>query len=81
MSAEIIEEPELVQETEAMDTETFALHMEYRHLESLAGMIPLWFTDDYVEECYRAFHRQLHRFFPNLEHEHGDELCIWNYIN
>lgn len=74
MSAEIIEEdPELVQNTRYMDTELFALHMEHRHPESLAGMIPLWFTDDYVEECYRAFHRQLHRFFPALNHHHGDE--------
>jgi hypothetical protein len=74
MSAEMIEEdPELVQSAGYMDTETFALHMEHRHSGSLAGMIPLWFTDDYVEECYRAFHRQLHRFFPHLNHYHGDK--------
>jgi hypothetical protein len=69
MSAEMIE-PELVQHTDNMDTETFALHMEHRHPESLAGMIPLWFTDDYVEECYRSFHRQLHRFNQRLGHGH-----------
>ena len=72
MTAEMIEQPELVQATDDMDTETFALHMEHRHPDSLAGMIPLWFSSDYVEACYRAFHRTLHRLWHNYEHEHEE---------
>lgn len=80
MSAAMEEEiePELVQPTEFMSTELFAVHMEYRHPESLAGMIPLWFSSDYVEKCYRTFHKTLHRlrvsiFYDKLDHYHGDE--------
>lgn len=77
MSAAMEEEveSELVQATNDMDTETFALHMEHRHPESLAGMIPLWFSSDYVEDCYRSFHRQLHRLrIKNLfGHHHPPE--------
>jgi hypothetical protein len=75
MSAEMAEqeedELELVQHTRWMSTETFARHMEARHPESLAGVPVLWFSSDYVEKCYRAFHRQLHRFlaFPTHRHE------------
>jgi len=79
MSAEM-EEPELelegpdhVQAIEDMDTEIFALHMENRHADSLAGLLKLWFSSDYVEDCYRAFHNQLHRFFYYEDHHHGDE--------
>ncbi len=74
MTAEIVKsDPELIQTIERMDTETFARHMEVRHPESLADMPVLWFSDGYVEECYRAFHRQLHKFRCHLAHYHEED--------
>ncbi len=73
MAAEIIEpNPQLIQAIDWMSTETFARHMEVRHPESLADMPVLWFSSDYVEDCYRSFHRQLHRLYPHLTHYHEE---------
>jgi hypothetical protein len=67
---------ELVQAAEKMDRETFCKHMSLRHEENLGGLPGLdpdpLFTSDYVEDCWRAFHRQLHALHlqENLDHEH-----------
>lgn len=67
----------VVQAAENMDRETFCRHMSFRHEENLGGLPgidpdPL-FTSDYVEDCWRAFHRQLHALHlqENLDHDHG----------
>jgi len=73
MAAKIAEpNPQLIQSIEWMSTETFARHMEVRHPEPLADMPVLWFPTDYVKQCYRAFHRQLHKLYPNLTHYHEE---------
>lgn len=64
-------EAELVQDADNMDTSGFVRHMNYRHKDSLGGLIFL--SDnlgDYVEECYRIFHDRLHVVRVDLEHEH-----------
>ena len=64
-------EKALVVHTDVMDEDAFLLHLQNRHPESLANSITFFVSEDVVD-CYRAFHRQLHRFRIDLPHEHED---------
>lgn len=68
-------ETDLVRAPERMTDEFFAMHMNKRHPESLGGLPYLdhEFTDEYVMKCWRAFHRQLHKWYIDLEHEHAEK--------
>ena len=72
--AEILE-PELVQSADNMTREEFCLHMSFRHEDSLGGMTELnaAVQNDYTEECWRKFHRQLHGPVLRKEHDHVHE--------
>lgn len=67
----------VVQAAENMDRATFCRHMSLRHGENLGGLPGLdpesLFISDYVEECWRAFHRQLHALHlqEDVDHDHG----------
>jgi len=62
---------ELVASTDNMDDETFAKHMMFRHGESLGGLNDLDFTNrPHIAQMYRAFHKKLHQWRVDLEHEH-----------
>jgi hypothetical protein len=71
------EELTVVQAAEKMDRITFCRHMSARHEENLGGLPGLdpdpLFTSDYVEDCWRAFHKQLHALHlqENIDHTHG----------
>ena len=69
--------PELVQNADNMDRETFCLHMTHRHNDSLGGMTELRpdKQTDYTEELWRTFHDRLHsvRIRQELAHEHEQE--------
>jgi hypothetical protein len=71
------EEVITVRAAEDMPRDDFCRHMTLRHDESLGGLDsvdpdPL-FTSDYVEQCWRAFHKQLHALGlqEHLDHKHG----------
>jgi len=59
-----------------MSREDFCRHMTLRHgekLGSLEGIDPNpLFMSDYVEDCWRAYHRQIHelRLQDGLDHVH-----------
>lgn len=60
-----------VRAAEEMDVDTFIMHMNHRHAESIAdGMIarPQFGS---VEQAWRAFHERLHSL-RDLEHEHDE---------
>lgn len=67
-------EPDLVRAPERMTDEFFAMHMNKRHSDSLGGLpfLDSEMTTRYVIRCWRAFHRQLHKWHVNLEHEHAE---------
>lgn len=62
---------------EDMSRADFCRHMTLRHgekLGSLTGIDPdPLFTSDYVEDCWRAYHRQIHelKLQPDLDHYHA----------
>ena len=67
----------LIVSIDGMDSKTFRMHMNHRHGASLgfAGRLPKGFFEDnteYIESCYRAFHRALHRLSVDIEHEHQE---------
>jgi hypothetical protein len=71
----------LVVSIDDMDSGTFRVHMNHRHQESLgyAGKLPRFFFADnteYIERCYRAFHRTLHRLRFDLGHEHQELVYL-----
>ncbi len=59
-----------------MDDDTFVLHFNKRHRDSLGGLtaLRLQFLTPYVMECYRIFHERLHRVRIDLNHKHADEV-------
>jgi hypothetical protein len=62
----------IVRATSKMDSQTFVLHFNSRHGDSLAGMTGLPPNiAEAVELSYRAFHRQLHRSRVDLDHVHN----------
>lgn len=66
-------EQTLVKAAQRMSDRTFEKHMEARHAESLGYLTGLPLGDAYLMGLWRAFHRQLHRFRIDLEHEHPEE--------
>jgi len=66
------QEVQVVVNADRMDDETFLLHMNKRHRDSLGGLLRIWFINEYITECWRIFHDRLHRFRIDFEHEHGD---------
>jgi hypothetical protein len=64
-------EPEVlvVQDADAMDIDTFIMHMKRRHSGSVAGHAIARAQFESVEEAYRAFHERLHAL-NRFEHEH-----------
>ena len=66
-------ETEMVISPDDMDDETFARHMNFRHGDSLGGLPELRFSAGCapgLPGAWRAFHRRLHKFRHDLEHEH-----------
>lgn len=62
----------LVADPDQMSFLVFAKHFSFRHQDSLGGLRELpEDMSEYVELCYRNFHRTLHRIRPDLEHEHS----------
>jgi hypothetical protein len=61
----------LVPATYRMDHDTFILHFNKRHSDSIAGMteLPLDMPFD-IEQLYRSFHRRLHATRIDLKHDH-----------
>lgn len=71
MSAEKVA---VVKHSDDMDDNSFELHMNRRHSESLGGLSDVSFahTSPYVMHCWRLFHRTLHRLRqPDINHEHA----------
>jgi hypothetical protein len=62
----------VVRATRRMSNETFEKHMEARHAGSLGYLEGLPLGDAYLMRMWRAFHRQLHKFRVDLEHEHSE---------
>lgn len=62
----------VVPDADRMDTETFALHMTFRHHDSLGGLKHLdeRFMGD-TEESWRTYHDRLHDLRVGLGHEHA----------
>lgn len=66
--------PFRVRSADNMSLEDFEMHMNVRHKDSLgAGQehLTLSSTTPYIVQCYRVFHRTLHRLRRDIEHEHG----------
>lgn len=59
----------VVSDEEMSDT-TFIHHMNVRHPDSLGGLDKIWYINEYVTDCWRAFHYRLHKIYFDLEHEH-----------
>lgn len=72
MPEEEDEELLIIQNDVKMDDETFTMHMNYRHPESLGGLDEIWFVSEEVTDAWRAFHFRLHQFRADLKHGHGE---------
>lgn len=61
-----------VRAAEDMPREDFFRHMNLRHTAPL-GDVDISQADEYVERCWRAYHKQLHalRLQADLDHDHG----------
>lgn len=62
----------LVAATEDMSNKIFAMHMRKRHPESLGYLRAFPLRNAYLMKMWRSFHRQLHRYRVDLEHEHSE---------
>ncbi len=74
-TAKLSEEERVTVPPEAeMDDDTFILHMNYRHQDSLGGLDELWYASEEVTEAWRAFHWRLHQIHPRitLAHDHRE---------
>lgn len=60
-----------VRATEEMDVDTFIMHMNHRHAESISGGKIARPQFEAVEQAYRSFHERLHSL-KDLEHEHDE---------
>jgi hypothetical protein len=67
----LTEEVHLVVNADGMDDDIFIMHMNKRHRDSLGGLLRIWFTSEYMTECWRVFHDRLHQLRIGLGHEHG----------
>lgn len=61
-----------VQHPDHMDDETFALHMNHRHQDSLGGLDEIWLVNGQVGAAWRKFHHRLHQIRVGLGHWHAD---------
>lgn len=67
----------VVKHGDDMDDNSFELHMNMRHAESLGGLSDVSFAhaSGYVLHCWRIFHKTLHRLRqPDINHEHAPYL-------
>lgn len=75
MTAQPEQEEELiaVRNADSMSPGHFQKHMESRHQASLGRFGVAEFGDEYLERCWRAFHRQIHALglHGDLDHYHG----------
>jgi hypothetical protein len=65
----------IVRNADSMNVEFFKKHMEVRHGESILRFKYMDLDDtEYLEACWRAYHRAIHRLalYGNLDHDHGD---------
>lgn len=65
----------IVRNADDMSKEFFIKHMEARHYESICRFKYMDdMSNDYLERCWRAYHRQLHNLGlqHDLDHDHGD---------
>jgi hypothetical protein len=69
MATLLVPEVLIVQNADAMDTDTFIRHLNHRHDDSISGGELARPQFDSVEEAWRAFHERLHSL-RDLEHEH-----------
>jgi hypothetical protein len=67
-------EIDLVRSPDDMDDETFAMHMAYRHADSLGGLTSISASarTPGLIRAWRVFHDRLHRLRVDLLHEHED---------
>lgn len=64
------EELQAVVSADDMPADTFLKHLRHRHPKALRADIP-GFASEYVEECYRTYHDQLHGLLlDGSTHEH-----------
>ena len=64
----------IVVNADSMEYPIFRKHMSLRHPDSIGGIESLPDAlDEYVEECWRAFHDTVHRLslYGAMGHEHG----------
>lgn len=75
MSLMSAEKVVVVKHIDDMDDNSFELHMNNRHSDSLGGLSDISFAHatTYVVHCWRLFHKTLHRLRQGaITHEHAE---------